>query len=306
MSSTIDPNRARLPSLKSLRAFEAASRLGSFAQGAQELSVTPSAISHQIHQLEDFLGVKLFERLAGRTLLTAEGKTYAREIEHAFGIISAATHLVSPQSQDKSFVIATGPSFAVKWLQPRLPGFLNSHPGIGIRISTLSSQDELDLGQFDVAIPYWPAHTSQNKAQPLIEERLRPLCSPTLAEQKGLKTISDLSRVTLIHSANALTWTEYFRAIGHQNIVGQNGLWLDRSMMAIEAAINGLGVILESKFLARKELESGELIAPFEDDQHSIKATTYFLIKSPKAKNTSMIAAFTSWLEKEIKAHGDS
>src|SRR6202048_1215824 len=111
-------DRPRLPPLKALLAFEAASRHGSFAQGADELGVTPSAVSHQIQQLEEFLGVALFQRHAGRAVLTSAGRTYAREIEHAMGVISEATSLVAPQSQPGPLVIASGHSFAAKWLQP--------------------------------------------------------------------------------------------------------------------------------------------------------------------------------------------
>ncbi len=128
------PARPRLPPLKALLAFEAAARHGNFAQGAEELGVTPSAVSHQIQQLEAFLGVPLFQRQAGRAILTSAGRTYAREIEQAIGVISGATALVAPQSQAGHLVIASGPSFAAKWLQPRLPDFLRGHPDVRVRL----------------------------------------------------------------------------------------------------------------------------------------------------------------------------
>src|SRR5882724_12531992 len=106
--------RPRLPPLKALQAFEAASRHGSFAQGADELTVTPSAISHHIQQLETFLGVQLFQRHAGRAVLTSAGRTYASEIKYAFSVISDATNLVAPQSQRGHFIIASSPGFAAK------------------------------------------------------------------------------------------------------------------------------------------------------------------------------------------------
>src|SRR5438034_7723588 len=151
MNSPSRTAKSRLPPLKSLLAFEAASRLGSFAHGAEELAVTPSAVSHQIQQLEEFLGVQLFQRHAGRAVLTSAGRTYASEIKHAFSVISDATNLVAPQSQRGHFVIASSPGFAAKWLRPRLPDFLRANPDIKVRLSTLSDHDDLDTIRFDIA-----------------------------------------------------------------------------------------------------------------------------------------------------------
>src|ERR1700738_2516758 len=122
--------KPKLPPLKALLALKAPPRHGSFSQGAEELGVTPSAVSHHIQQLEDFLGVPLFQRHAGRATLTSAGRTYAAEIERGFGLISDATNLVAPQSQSGHLVIASGPSFAAKWLQPRISGFLAANPGV--------------------------------------------------------------------------------------------------------------------------------------------------------------------------------
>src|SRR5471030_2397331 len=146
--------RPRLPPLKALLAFEAASRHGSFAQGAEELGVTPSAVSHQIQQLEGFLGVPLFQRQAGRAILTNAGSTYAREIEHALAVIAEATTRVAPQSQSGHLVIAASPSFAAKWLQPRLPDFLRANPDVRVRLSTMTSHNEFQNSRFDIAITY--------------------------------------------------------------------------------------------------------------------------------------------------------
>ena len=128
-SSPSDGFRPRLPPLKALHAFEAACRLGSFAAGAKELGVTPSAISHQVQQLEAFLGTRLFARQAGRAVLTGAGRSYAGEIKTAFAVIRDATLVASPQSQAGHLVIAASPSFAARWLQPRLSGFLRDLSG---------------------------------------------------------------------------------------------------------------------------------------------------------------------------------
>jgi LysR family glycine cleavage system transcriptional activator len=292
--------RPRLPPLKSLLAFEVASRHGSFSLGAEELGVTPSAVSHQIQVLESFLGVKLFQRHAGRATLTAEGRVYSRELEHAFKAIAEATKLVAPQSQQDHLVIASGPSFAAKWLQPRLSDFLSTHPDVRVRLSTLSSADDLDATRFDIAIAYALPQTTRHEFRPLLAERLRPLCSPALAHALGLRTLRDLSRTTLIHSTNAVTWTDYLRQLGLADLRPANELWLDRSSMAIEAAVSGQGIILEGEILVEQELRDGTLIAPFNDDICSIVATSYYLVRPKGFRSGSRIAAFEKWLQSAL------
>jgi LysR family transcriptional regulator, glycine cleavage system transcriptional activator len=288
--------RPRLPPLKALLAFEAASRQGSFSSGAKELRVTPSAISHHVQQLEDFLGVQLFQRHAGRAMLTNAGRTYARELAYAFGVISGATSLVAPQSQRGHLVVASSPSFAAKWLQPRLPEFLHSHPGVKIRLSTLTDRSEAETARFDLAIAYGVPPETGKRVEPLLVERLRPLCSPALAANVGLCTPRDLVRTTLIHSVNALTWAEYFRLVGQPDLQWNDELWLDRSIMAIDAAVSGLGVVLESEILAADELRDGRLIAPFSDQAFSVTATSYFLIMSKNYTGNKQVVAFETWL----------
>jgi len=283
-----------------LLAFEAASRHSSFAQGADELGVTPSAVSHQIQQLEEFLGVPLFQRHGGRAILTSAGRTYSREIEHAMGVIAEATTLVAPQSQSGYLVIASGPSFAAKWLQPRLPEFLRANPDMRVRLSTMTSHDDLESSRFDIAIAYGSPPASQRPVEPLLVERLRPLCSPALAAALDLRTPQDLARATLIHSVNALTWADYLRRVGAGDVKPSNELWLDRSTMAIDAAVDGLGVVLESELLAATELGDGRLVAPFGDRAHTVETTSYFLVRSPGFRTRIQIVAFEKWLRAAI------
>ena len=292
--------RPRLPPLKALLAFEAVLIHPSFAKGAQELGVTPSAVSHQIQLLEDFLGVQLFRREAGRALLTPSGQIYAQEIRDAFGLIADATNLVAPQSQRGHLVIASSPSFAAKWLQPRLPDFLAAHPAVKIRLSTLSHSDTLDKDRCDIAIVYGRA-PAQGRAEPLLTETLRPLCSPALAA--ALHTPADLARATLIHSVNALTWAEYLRRIGHGAIRPQNEIWLDRSTIAIDAAVAGQGVILESELLTEQELRDGRLVAPFAGSANEVRTESYFLIRPAGLRNGTQVAVFEAWLRGRIASN---
>lgn len=294
--------KPRLPPLRALLAFDAAARHATFTRAAEELAVTPSAISHQIQQLEEFLGVQLFRRHAGRALLTEAGHVYADEIKRALALIAEATTLVAPQSQTGHLVIATGPSFAAKWLQPRLPDFLRAHPDVRVRLSTLSSQDDLDRDRCDIAIVYGRRPASHGAAAPLLVERLRPLCSPALAASLNLKTPRDLSRATLIHSVNALTWTDYLRRIGNGDVKPDHEMWLDRSMIAIDAAVAGLGVVLESELLAEQELRDGRLVAPFDSAEFGVETESYFLVRPPGFRNGTRVAKFETWLRRLIAA----
>ena len=301
-SAPAEPNSASegrkhtLPPLKALLAFAAAARHGSFAQGADELGVTPSAVSHQIQILEDFLGVKLFQRHAGRVTLTNEGRIYGHEVEHALGIIADATTLVAPQSQQGHLVIASGPSFAAKWLQPRMSDFQSAHPDVKIRLSTLSGTEDLDTSRFDIAIAYALPVTTKHQVAPLLVERLRPLCSPALADRIGLRTLQDLARATLIHSTNAVTWSDYFRRVGAGQLKPAGEFWLDRSSMAIDAAVSSRGVVLESELLVEQELRDGRLIAPFDDATCSIEATSYYLVRPKGFRSGAQNIAFEKWL----------
>lgn len=290
---------SRLPPLKALLAFSAAARHSSFRQGAEELGVTPSAVSHQLQQLEEFLGVPLFQRQAGRAVLTNAGATYAAEIERALTWIADATRLIAPQSQRGHLVIASGPSFAAKWLQPRLPDFLNANPDVKVRISTLADRDDVESARFDIAIAYGSPPSGMGHVEPLFTERLRPLCAPTLAASLHLTAPGDLERATLIHSVNALSWTDYLRRIGSADVRAANELWLDRSSIAIDAAVRGIGVVLESELLAAGELNDRSLVAPF-GAAHTVEVTTYFLVRSKASRPESRAAAFETWLRHNI------
>lgn len=301
--SSGDGRRARFPPLKSLIAFEAAARHGSFTQGALEIGISPSAVSHHIQQLEDILGVPLFQRHAGRAVLTVVGRTYARELERAFGAIADATSLIAPQPQDGSLTIAVANSFSVKWLQPRLENFLKANPLFKVRLATLHTH-ELDANRYDVAIAHGPQTPGLNLAEPLLIERLRPLCSPQLAKELDLKHPSDLVRATLIHSKTPLTWVDYFRRIGHPKIKSARDLWLDRSAMAIEVAVRGLGVVLESEILAEEELKDGRLIEPFIDPAFCVENVSYYLLRSSSLRNAAQVAVFEKWVRTEIELAG--
>lgn len=285
----------RLPSLRALQAFEAAARNASFTLAAADLNVTPSAISHQVQSLEDFLQVELFRRRAGHVTLTASGIAYSAELERAFDILATATASISAPACVQPLTILSGPGFAAKWLQPRLPLFLRAHPDFRVRLTTSADGAELVESRYDVAICYGRP-SAATAAQPLMLETVRPLCSPALASALQIKRVSDLVRATLIHSANAVTWSTFFHKVGRPDFKSCNEIWLDRSTMAIDAAVSGLGVILESDVLTEDEVKQGRLIAPFGDGVGEIERLAYFLITPPGARFNRCCRAFEEWL----------
>src|SRR5258708_13616526 len=157
------------------------------------------------------------------------------------GVTSEPPALVAPQARPGPLIIASSHSFGDKWLQPRLPDFLRAHPETRVRLSTMTAHADLESNRFDIAITYGLPATGHRHVEPLLVERLRPLCSPALAATIGLDTPRDLARATLIHSINALSWTEYLRQVGAGEVRPNNELWLDRPTMAIEAAVDRPG-----------------------------------------------------------------
>ena len=157
----------------------------------------------------------------------------------------------------------------------------------------------MNSNRYDVAIAYGRPAETLEPVDPLLVERLRPLCSPGLAAALKLRSPQDLARATLIHSVNALTWTDYLRRIGADELRPANEIWLDRSTMAIEAAIGGLGIVLESETLAAQELQDGRLVAPFGDD-FQVEATTYYLVRAKSHRSKTNIAQFETWLRAAI------
>ncbi|OSQ37358.1 LysR substrate-binding domain-containing protein [Thalassospira mesophila] len=292
--------RKPLPPLKSLLTFEAAARHVSFSQAAEELNVTPSAVSHQIQLLEARLGVQLFERHAGRIRLTRDAASYAASLGKAFDQMVVATDVLAPPASAGHLDLLSGHSFAARWLQPNLAGFRDANPTVQIRLQTFSRLEELAERRFDVAICYGEPPVDRKNVHPLLTERIMPLCSPSYARRSGLSDLQDLLRASLVHSDNALTWKDYLARFELDLPDNHKGLWLDRSTLALEAAAEGQGVVLESIFLAQAELASGRLISPFDEMVYGVELTSYFLAFGANFQRKPIAKRFRSWIRKYI------
>ncbi|MCB1954051.1 MAG: transcriptional regulator GcvA [Rhodocyclaceae bacterium] len=294
-------------SLKAVQAFEAAARLESFALAAEELFVTPSAVSHQIKQLEEHVGVHLFHRVHRAVVLTDAGRRYAQEITAAFARIDAATRDIGAEEKSDILSIHCTPSFATQWLMPRLARFSALNPDIDVRLNASVSPVDLMTSEFDIDIRYGlrnlqPAGTLVLMLPP---ETIVPLCAPTLAQgDNPIQRVEDLAKHMLIHSVRCLvTWRDWMRQHRKVRFDISRGLRFDRSFMSISAAVDGLGVCLESLLLVERELESGTLVAPLGRTGTRIQAYTFNVQKSKV--DLPKIRSFQHWLFNEL-AEGEA
>nr|WP_207457658.1 transcriptional regulator GcvA [Azospirillum sp. SYSU D00513] len=293
-------------SIKAVQAFEAAARLGSFALAAEDLAVTPSAISHQVKVLEDQLGVRLFHRVHRSVLLTDAGRLYAAEVTEAFARIDAATQIVAQTVGSAVLTVHSTPSFATQWLMPRLARFQELHPGIDIRLQASVAAADLAQGVVDVDIRYNPGPPPAGTVMvPFPEDIIVPMCSPGLAN--GLKPIrrpGDLGQHTLIHSEiNILRWNDWARHHRRVQLDLERGPRFDRSFMAISAAVDGLGVCLDSLLLAERELLAGKLVIPFATQGLRAQGHGFATLKS--TVDLPKIRTFREWLFGELEKGRD-
>lgn len=256
----------KIPPLKSVQAFEAAARLGSFMRAAEELSITPSAISHRIKELEMALGVALFHRVHRSVVLTDAGRRFAEEISYAFGRIEAAAQDVARVAKADLITVHVVPSLGAQWLMPRLARFGALHPDIDVRVNASTDVVDIEGGAVDFDIRYGAVLRRAGVVTEMFPlEPIVALCSPQLTKGRdGIKKPRDLSRHMLIHSeVNLYSWRDWQRDHPGVELNLDRGPRFDRSFMSIFAAIDGLGVCLDSKLLVERQLDSGRLVLPF-------------------------------------------
>jgi LysR family glycine cleavage system transcriptional activator len=296
---------ARLPSLNGLRAFEAAARHLSFTLAAAELNVTQTAISHQIRRLELELGIKLFVRQNRALALTAEAKDYLPGVRAAFNDLRLATDRLQRRDSDHVLTVSTLTSLAVKWLLPRLPNFQEAHPGIDVRITTSMGLVDFRSGDVDAAIRYGRGQWPGLRADWLMADELFPVCSPALLNgKKPLRRPEDLADHVLLHSSSAGNgddWQRWLTAAGlPTDLSKQPGLTFDLVFMAVQAAIDGLGVAMGWTSYVEEDIAKGRLVVPFDI---TLPADAGFYLVAPEARaDTPKLAAFRDWLKASI--HG--
>ncbi len=293
----------RLPPLNALRAFECAARHLSFTRAAQELHVTQAAVSHQVKALEDYLGIRLFRRLNRALRLTDEGQVYAPALKEAFQQIRAATRRLRAQEATSPLTVSVLPSFAARWLVPRLGRYRLRHPEADLLIDPTPRLADLAQGEVDVAIRYgrgrYPGLTSWR----LLGEDLFPVCSPALLDASGpLDRPRDLARVHLLHDDDHSDWRAWLDAVGSPEVNPGRGTVFTDSSMLVQAAIDGQGVAMARGVLADDALRQGLLVRPFAQSLPTEFA--YYLVCLPERAEQPKIARFREWLLEE--AAGES
>lgn len=291
----------KIPNFVLLRAFEAAARLESFSGAAEELSLTPSAISHQVRELEEVLGKALFRRLHRRVELTSEGRRFAEGLTRVLDALEASCAEVSMAPSGHVLSLHCAPSFAVKWLGPRLPKFSSEFPAIVIRMSTgPEPMDLIRAREVDIAISY--GHAVQRPGIEVValgKEDIVPLCSPSLVGRKK-DVVSLMGSLTLIDSQlSEVTWRDWF-VLNELPFPSRGRQSFDRAAMAIAAAADGMGVTLETTRLAEKELARGELLEVGSRKFKRIQRETHFLSFRESESQVDKISSFKSWLLEEL------
>lgn len=288
-------------SLPGIRIFETVARRGSHKAAAAELNLSPSAISHAIKNLEQVMGVHLFEKEGRNVRLTVNGEVFMQHVIAAFDELRRGFDTVVAGTGMRVLRLHSAPSIAYSWLTPRLPQFLADHPGIEVRLSVGTDYSRFNADDFDADIVYGPIHARNVVALPLAEETVTPLCSPQMAER--IRTPADLLDCNLILSDNKqVRWPHWLRANNLPTDIKHN-LRFDRSFLALGVAADGLGVALESTILAQRDLESGRLVAPLSGKSKDITYVGHHLVYPRETRQGNLLNLFTQWLMQSIDTY---
>ena len=296
--------RRSLPPLNSLRAFEVAARHMSISQAASELRVTPAAISHQIRLLEDHVGLPLFVRNGRGLALTVAGAAGLRDRREGFARLSAAMDAIDSLGEAGVLSVSVAPSFASKWLLPRLELFQAAHPEIDVHVAASMQLSDFMKDGIDVAIRYGAGRYTDLSVELLLNESVVPVCSPEYLMQHGPFYLpTDLTEATLLHDdspdndPSCPNWEMWLSAAGAADIDSARGPRFNQSSLVIEAAALGRGVALAKTALAARDLRQGRLVQPFSS---AVKVDFAYYMVAPRAKlNLPKVSYFIDWLRSE-------
>jgi LysR family glycine cleavage system transcriptional activator len=289
----------RLPPLAALRAFEAAARHSSFKRAAEELHVTPTAISHQIRQLEQTIGTPLFERRTRQVVLTPEGHVLLPVLTDGFDAFARTIEGLTRKNRRTTVTLSATPGLTAKWLVPRIGDLRRKRPDIDLTLLATLEVVDVKSGVADLALRYGPGSYPDLIAERLINEYFAPVASPRL----HLKKPSDLRSATLIHpqwrrsDPRNVTWRRWLKLAGLDDIDARAGLHFSDETHAIQAAVAGDGVSLHSLLLVQEELATGALVVPFGP---KIEGYPLHLVRGRDRPLTEPIAAVQNWLRDEF------
>ncbi|MEQ8178297.1 MAG: transcriptional regulator GcvA [Amphiplicatus sp.] len=297
----------RLPPLNSLRVFEAAARHLSFTKAADELHVTPGAVSQQIKALEEFIGAPVFRRHKRSLLLTDEAQASLPVLREGFDKLAEAGRLLSSRVDSGKLTVSVAPSLAAKWLVPRLDSFHERHPDIDVWVSADMDVVDFAADDVDLAIRYGGGNYPGVVVEHLMAETIVPVCSPRLLiGDHPLKTPADLAHHALLHDGSpdkdesCPTWPMWLKAAGVKGVDGSRGPKFNQSSLVIEAAVAGKGVALAKSQLALADLEAARLVIPF--DMTTPSDFSYYIVHPAARASAAPVKAFKAWLHEEAAA----
>lgn len=296
----------RLPPLNALRAFEAVARHASFTRAANELSVTQGAVSRHVTALEQWLDVKLFTRTQHGVQTTSKGAAYFRTLKSALDQIDHATRQLQHSPDENLLRLKLPPTFAIRWLVPRLVRFHALHPGIDVQITTSHDTADFDREDIDACIHSERTPPLGAGFRRLFGEVLLPVCSPGwLKRAPRLKEPGDLANHVLLCSMHRPNdWPAWLAAAGAPQVDGNSGLKFENAALAYQAAIDELGVTIAQRTLAEDDLRTKRLVAPFALPVRAQGA--YYLAYAPLRPRSARLAAFENWIVAEAQAVGDT
>ncbi|MFT3729190.1 MAG: transcriptional regulator GcvA [Terricaulis sp.] len=293
---------SHLPSLQTLRAFEAAGRLQSYSRAAEELGLTHGAVSHRIRDLEERVGQPLFKRIGNTMLLTSEGQKLVVQVRQGLSLLDQA--FIAPRAQPgkgqrRRIVITAVPSLASTWLFTRLGEYRAENPNIDVELRVTESLADYKRDGIDVGVRLGAGGWPNLNAQKLFDEALTPVCTPEYRDRLQLRAPADLSRATLLR--NAWTpWARWFRAVGLDWPEPQSGPMFDDSPLLLRATLEGNGVALGRHWLAVDELRAGRLVTPFDV---AVRDDFAYWLCWPTGRSANPEAArFRDWLQARAAA----
>ncbi|MCZ2497665.1 LysR family transcriptional regulator [Xylophilus sp. Kf1] len=292
--------RRKIPSTTALACFEAAARHRSYTRAAEELSLTQSAVSRQILALEAFVGVRMFQRTRHGMTLTPAGEQYSRQVGRSLqGLERDTLDLMAGQGRGGGVALAAVPTFATRWLLPRLPALTQRHPGITVHIETRTRPFIFDDSGFDAAlfagtaeqVTHWPGI----EAVHLMDEDVVPVCSPALLPDRRALSPAQLAGFPLLQqSTRPAAWRRWFGAVGVSAAQALDGPRYELFSMAVVAAAHGMGVALVPRMLVQDELDAGLLVVACADAPPVERA--YYLVTPATEGQTPAVSLFKQWV----------
>lgn len=286
----------RLPPLSGLRAFEAAARLQSFSRAAEEIHVTHGAVSHQVKSLEAFLEVALFVREGRRVVLTSDGRLFADRVRAALRDIGEAAESIGRRQRDKQLTVSMLPSFAARWLMPRLGRFMERHPDISVNVHAALDLVDFARDGVDMAVRFGNGDWPGAEVEKFMDDERFPVASPRLNRGRLPAQPAELAKYRLL-STDDEPWTPWFKAAGVKLPEPGGPMFNDAAMM-VQAAIDGRGIAFARRSISEGDLAAGNLVRLFDI---AVPAEASYYLVWPKGKPSSKVLAFREWMFAEKK-----